>query len=329
MLSRHFLRSKVLQSLYACEYGSASDVLTAEKNYSHNINRLNDLGLLQISSLIHLWEMADVMIEEGRNKFIPTQEERNPSTRLVRNEFLRRLADNYELKSQISNAEITWNNEEELFRKSFTNLRKTELYKEYIAGASDKSQSEKHNLWEEDKVMAINLFRYLMNDEGLISSFVERSLWWEDDFYQVAQYIMMFLKTLDQDNFDEAMVWPKIFDIRNEKDVEDFEFSRQLLLITLRNRKENDELIKSHLKGWEFDRVSTMDILMINMAITELTNCPSIPEKVTIDEYIELSKEYSSEKSKLFINGIVDKLILELRSEGKIRKTGRGIIGEE
>lgn len=320
MLSRHYLRTKVLQSLYASEYSTLKDVITAEKNFSHNINRLNDLGLLQISALVHIWELAAVMIEEGRNKFIPTAEDKNPSMRLVNNEFLRRLADNYELRSQLEKANINWNDEEELFRKSFTNLRKTDLYKSY----TQEEQSE--NLWEEDKQMAIELFRYVVNDDALSEAYKERSLWWEEDFYQVAQYEMMFLKSLKEDELDEAMVWPLVYDARNEKEKEDYDFARNLLLVTIRNRETNDELIKKHLRGWEFERVALMDVLLINMAITELTECPSIPEKVTMDEYIELSKDFSSEKSKLFINGIVDKLIIELRAAGRINKTGRGIM---
>lgn len=326
MLSRHFLRSKVLQSLYSSEFGQARDVITAEKNFTHNVERLNDLGILQLSTLVHLWEMAGVMIEEGRNKFMPTEEEKNPSLRLVNNEFLRRMSDNFELRHQMEDRHVNWSDEDDLFRKSFTSLRKTDFYKEYISNDPATTQVSGRDIWEEDKLMAINLFKYIVNDEALVAAFAERSLWWEDDFFQVAQYNMMYLKTLNKDEFDESMRWALIYDKRSSKDSEDMDFARQLLIETLRHRDEYDELIKKYLKGWEFERVAMMDVLMINMAIAELTECPSIPEKVTVDEYIELSKEFSSDKSKLFINGILDKLILELRSQGRIHKSGRGII---
>ena len=136
----------------------------------------------------------------------------------------------------------------------------------------------------------------------------------------------MMLKTLNEDNFDEAMQWPVMYDKRIEKDEEDMVFARQLLRDTIACREEAEELTRQHLQGWEFERVSPMDILLINMAVAEFTSCPTIPEKVTVDEYIELSKEFSSERSKLFINGILDKLILELRSKGRIKKTGRGLL---
>jgi N utilization substance protein B len=136
----------------------------------------------------------------------------------------------------------------------------------------------------------------------------------------------MMLKTLNEDNFDEAMIWPVMYDKREEKDEADLNFARQLLRDTVATREEAEDLIKSHLQGWEFERVSKMDILLINMAVAEFTSCPSIPEKVTVDEYIELSKEFSSERSRLFINGILDKIVVELRSKGRINKSGRGLL---
>ena len=101
-----------------------------------------------------------------------------------------------------------------------------------------------------------------------------------------------------------------------------------MLRESLAHREETDELIRARLQGWEFERVALIDILLINMAVAELTNCPTIPEKVTIDEYIELSKEFSSERSRLFINGILDKLLLQLRSQGRVKKSGRGLLEE-
>ena len=114
-------------------------------------------------------------------------------------------------------------------------------------------------------------------------------------------------------------------DRRSESDVEALDFAKQLLRDSMRLYDENVELIKAHLNGWEFERVAQMDVLLLVMAISELIECPSIPERVTIDEYIELSKEFSTERSKLFVNGVLDKLIIELRAAGRIQKSGRGI----
>ena len=228
------------------------------------------------------------------------------------------MEDNFELKKHREAWSGCWETHSGLVREAFVDFRKMAEYKRYVSLDTVD--------YEKDKEFAILLFRYLMNREALIAVVSERSLLWEDDFDQVAQYNFMMLKTLTEENFDEAMTWPVMYDKRVEKDEADMDFARQLLRDTMACREESEELIKSHLQGWEFDRVSKMDILLINMAVAEFTGCPSIPEKVTVDEYIELSKEFSSERSKLFINGILDKLVIELRSKGRIKKSGRGLM---
>ena len=316
MLSRHFLRSKVLQAVYAgrCE---EDDIVSVSKTFEYNIAKLNELGVLQVALLPRFAEVAVEMLEEGKKKFRPTEEDRNPSMRVGENEFLRRMEDNFELKKHREAWCGCWETHEDLIKEAFVDYRKSAEYRKY---------TEAEQTYETDKDFAVNLFRYLMNREALRAVVGERSLLWEDDFDQIAQYNFMMLKTLTEDVFDEAMMWPVMYDKRQEKDEADMDFARQLLRDTINCRDEAEDLIKKHLQGWEFDRVSRMDILLINMAVAEFTGCPSIPEKVTVDEYIELSKEFSSERSKLFINGILDKLVLELRSKGRINKMGRGLL---
>ena len=320
MLSRHFLRSKVLQELYSCQI-EEKDAIEARKDFEYHVGRLNELGVLQVSLMTKVLEMAEVVIEEGRRKFRPTDAEKSPNRKFLGNEFLRRMADNFELRQLTEKWSGCWETHSDLVREAFIEFRKTDTYCEYL--------SHPDSDFAQDKELAIMLFRFLMNREALVAAIAERSLLWEDDFEQIAQYNYMMLKTLDELNFDEAMRWPVMYDKREEKDEADMEFARHLLTETIARRAESEEMIKSRLQGWEFERVALMDILLIDMAVAEFVACPSIPEKVTIDEYIELSKEFSSERSKLFINGILDKLVLELRSQGKIKKSGRGLLSEE
>lgn len=320
MLSRHFLRSKVLQELYACQI-EEKDPVSAGKEFDYHIGRLNELGILQVSLLPLMLETAEQVIEEGRKKFRPTEAEKSPNRKFLGNEFLRRMADNYELRQYSERWAGCWETHSDLLREAFVEFRKTDVYCRYL--------SHPDTDFEQDKELAIALFRFLMNKESLVAAISERSLLWEDDFEQIAQYNFMMLKTLDEQNFTEAMQWPIMYDTRQEKDVADMDFARTLLRDTLALRAESDELIKSRLQGWEFERVALMDILLINMALAEFQGCPTIPERVTIDEYIELSKEFSSERSKLFINGILEKLMLELRSQGRIKKSGRGLLETE
>ncbi len=317
MLSRHFLRSKVLQEIYSCQI-EEKDAIQACKDFEYHVGKLNELGVLQVSLMTKVFEMAEVVIEEGRRKFRPTDAEKTPNRKFLGNEFLRRMADNFELRQYMEKWGGCWDLHDDLVREAFIDFRKTDTYCQYL--------SHPDSDYDKDRELAVALFRFLMNREALVAVMAERSLLWEDDFEQIAQYNFMMLKALDEQSFDEAMPWPVMYDKRVEKDEADVDFARHLLRETLEHRTESDELIKSRLQGWEFERVALMDILLVNMAIAELTGCPSIPEKVTIDEYIELSKEFSSDRSRLFINGILDKLVLELRKQGKINKSGRGLV---
>lgn len=317
MLSRHFLRCKVLQAVYAGRYEN-EDTQIVSHNFEYHIGKLNELGLLQVSLLPRFLEVAADILEEGKKKFLATEQDLNPRLRLLTNSFIRRMADNFELRRHIEASCSCWQAHEELVREAFLDFRKRKEYLDYVDGQEEGFVA--------DKAFAILLFRYLMNREPLREAMGERSLLWEDDFDQIAQYNFMMLKTLEEDTFDEAMPWPVMYDKRVGKDEADMVFARQLLRDTEALQEEAEQLVRSHLQGWEFERVSRMDVLLINMAVAELTGCPTIPEKVTVDEYIELSKEFSSERSRLFINGILDKMILELRSKGRINKK---VISEE
>lgn len=317
MLSRHFLRCKVLQEIYSCQI-EEKDVATAAKEFEYHVGRLNELGVLQVALLPRMLEVGEKVIEEGKKKFRPTAAEKSPNRKFLGNIFLQRMAQNADLRQMMDKWSGCWDTNEDLVREAFIEFRKTDTYCQYL--------SHPDSDYQQDKELAVMLFRFLMNREALVAVMAERSLLWEDDFEQIAQYNFMMLKALEESQFDENMPWPVMYDKRQDKDEADMEFARLLLRETLTHRAENDELIKARLQGWEFERVALMDVLLVNMGIAELTSFPTIPEKVTVDEYIELSKEFSSERSRLFINGILDKLVLELRKQGRIKKSGRGLV---
>lgn len=317
MLSRHYLRSKVLQAVYAAKSDNL-ELNVVEKNFKHNISRLNDLGTLQLAALVHFAEVANTMMDEGMQKFLPTEEDRNPNRRLPENVFIQRLAENFDLRHHSEESKINWNGVEydEAFRKAYVEFVKFPEYKAYLATEPS---------FVEDQKFALNIFKFLMNFEPLCDIIYPKSLLWEEDFDQIAQYNFMMMKTL-KETMDESTEIPLMYDRRNEKDLEAYQFANKLLLYTMRRSDEVEEMIRKHLKGWEYERVAGMDVLLLNMAVAELTEFPSIPERVTVDEYIELSKEFSTDRSKLFINGILDKFIIELRSAGRIQKSGRGLL---
>ena len=316
MLSRHFLRTKVLQTVNANQFGDKEPSVSIEL-FEFNIQRLNDLGIVQVSMLLEALSVVEKMIAEGSKIYLSTNDDLEDNKFLVDNEFVRRLRDNFDLTKQIERCKMNWDVSEDLFRKAFLSFRKIEAYRSMLAEEQDYAHTQAE---------VLQLFRYLVNDEGLRAAIVERSLLWDDDYDQVAQYNFMMMKTLNEDTFTEASPWPLMYDRRVEKDEADMQFARNLLKTVLAGREECERLIKAHLQGWDFERVAPMDILLIHMAIAEFTTCPSIPERVTVDECIELSKEFSTDRSKLFINGILDRIIIDLRSAGRINKSGRGLL---
>lgn len=316
MLSRHYLRCKVLQTVYCGRYEDV-DTISLSKSFEYHMSHLNELGILQVSLLPFFAQTARQVLQDVKGKHRPSDEDLNPNYKFAHNEFIRRMADNFELKKYIANWCGCWNIHDNLIREAFLDFRQRPEYKNYL-DASD-------NSFESEKNFAVLAFRYLMNREALREVIGQRSLLWEDDFDQIAQYNFMMLKAIEETSFDEAMIWPIMYDRRRDKDEEDMQFARQLLRDTLACRQESEQLTRRYLQGWELERVSRMDLVLINMAVAELSCCPTIPERVTVDEYIELSKEFSSERSRLFINGILDKMVSELRSQGKINKIGRGL----
>lgn len=317
MLSRHFLRAKALQTIYAGVTAKSTSEDELLKMFDYNVSRLNDLGLLQLSTLPQLTFTAERVYENETQKFNPNPTELELLHRWAQNPFVDRLSQGFEYRNIVNRMKIDWSNHFDVFRKVLNVFKSSRQYLDFIAISKP--------TFDDERAIAVNAFKYLMNDDTLREIIFDRDLLWEDDFDQIAQYNLMLLKEQTEEMMDEAMRCPQVYEPRNEKDSNDFNFARQLIIDTFRNLDDNEQLIRKHLQNWDLERVAQMDILLINMAVTEFTCCPSIPERVTVDEYIELSKEFSTEKSKLFINGILDKMLIELRVAGKIQKDERGM----
>lgn len=316
MLSRHFLRSKVLQTLYSCNVSDGNDIDVVQKNFMHNIESFNRLEINQIYTLVHLRNFAANFIEEGKQKFIPTEADKNPNMRFVDNAFIRQIAENHSFRQLCNEMKADLVSEDAIFRKLHSTLRENLKYKEYMSAPETD--------YATDKAFAIEVFKYVVNEQNIIDYFNDESIFWESDYMQTAQLTLNILKKIDED-FGAEDTFPLIYDSTSQKEADDVDFAKELLNRTLLSWDEHVDIITKNLNGWEYDRVPVIDIILIKMAITEFINCPSIPEPVTIDEYIELSKEFSTDRSKLFINGILDRIQIELRAKGKIQKSGRGL----
>lgn len=312
MLSRRHLRVKVLQALYAYFQSEKNDLLAGEKELNLSIEKVYDLYLSQLLILPELTHAASTQIEERKNKKLPTKEDLNPNFKFVNNLLIKKIAENKTLASKASQRKINWTGEKELIRKLFATIQKSEIYEKYMKTTD--------NLFAEDAEFTIQIFKkYIAEDELLLHFYEERSIYWLDDFELVNS---MLIKSLKQTKEEDAYTILNLFN--DEED--DRKFMIDLFRKTVINSIEYEEMISEKTKNWEVERIAAMDVLIMKMALTEVLNFSNIPVKVSLNEYIDVSKRYSTPKSNMFVNGVLDKIFNELKAENKIKKTGRGLM---
>lgn len=314
MLNRRHLRIKVLQSLYAYFQSKDEDYAKAERELMVSIDRIYDLYVYLLLSFSELKVNAERRIAEGGNKNFPTEEDLNPNLKFVNNRLISALESSVELRAQSEDRKVNWMGveEQEMFKKMFKAMRKSETYFEFM--------NNEQEGYEEDRTFLIALFKSeIANFPLLYSYFEEKSIHWMDD---IDLACTMVLKTLKGFNESDEMcsILPLYKDEEDEK-----KFVKLLLRKSIMMEKENDAIIDELTQNWELDRIAKMDVFLMGMAITEMQEFSNIPTKVTLNEYIEISKFYSTPKSNGFINGILDKAITRLEKEGKINKVGRGL----
>ncbi len=319
MLSRRHFRIKVLQSLYSYFQGGEARIEVAEKNLLKSIDQVYELYYTQLSFLLELIHFYRFRMEESKTKFFPTPDEINPSHKLLDNRLIGQLQQNKDLGSQIDRYKISWTEEQNVIRKVYQKLKISKEYIAYIHSGIDN--------YVEDQEFVEKLFRkFIAKSPDFQLYCEERNIYWEDDFEVAAIFILKTIKLMSE-SFSESDTLISLFSKENEDDSEeDRQFILELFRKTIIKSDEWNTLIDSRTRNWELERIALTDILLIKMALTELTNFSQIPVKVTMNEYIEISKQFSSHKSKLFINGILDNLVLDLTEAKKIKKTGRGLM---
>jgi len=319
MLNRRHIRIKVLQALYAYNQTGNTNPIQGEKQLLKHFEKVYDLFIYQISLLVEIRAFAEERMTEAKKKYYPTEEELNPIEKFIRNPLLVQLAENKDLEKKADALHINWKSEKELVLKLYNQIRETEIYKEYLASDDAGYKAEK-------RVVEKLFEQVLIPSEALHFYFEDINLNWTDDYFLVAQLVLMTLSSYKV-SWNENRALPTLF--KDELDIDggqDLIFARDLFKKTIKHSDEFLEIIKPKIVNWEIDRVALMDILILKMALVELTEMPSIPVKVTMNEFIEISKYFSTPKSKIFINGILDNLIIELKASGRIKKAGRGLL---
>ncbi len=315
MLNRRYLRIKVMQGLYTYFQSHSDEVPKGENELLRNIDKVYDLYLLLLQFLVELRSVAMLVADEGRNKRLPTPEELNPNLRFIENPVLLRLEESVNLASAMRERKINWSGQMEILRRTFVAIRASEEYQEYMQAPGESFELHRD-------FISFVFKKYVADSEQIETYLEERSLHWSNDLNMaVAPMILKTLETLDPNPENGFQLVPLYKD-----PAEDKQFVVDLYRKTIFNDKGSEQMIGEKTRNWEVERIAMMDVLLMKMAITELLHFESIPVKVSLNEYIEISKLYSTPKSKVFINGVLDKLVLDLKEKQLIRKTGRGLI---
>ncbi|MCE3259284.1 MAG: nusB [Bacteroidetes bacterium] len=309
MLNRRFLRIKVMQALYSYFQHEKADVRQFEKELFKSVDKINELYLSILSLFENLHHVALIIVDENKNKRLPTSDDLKPNLKFINNALLKSIAENQDLKTQVEKRKISWQNDFDLVRRLYNEIRGSELYKTYM--------STPDNTIEEDKEFMIAIVtEHLSQNEVLTSLFEEKNIHWADDSFVAFNSIIRNFEAFE----GQFELMPLL---KDEKD--DLEFMSILFTKTILYRQQFEELIDKHTKNWEIERIANMDMLLMEMALAEILYIPNVPVKASLNEYIDISKEYSTPNSKTFVNGVLDKIIAELKRDNKIQKTGRGL----
>ena len=315
MVSRRLLRIKTLQICYAYLKSSGQTINQAEKELFFSIQKFYDLYHYLILLVLDISDFAESRIELSRQKRMPTKEDLNPNTKFIDNRLLKLLKENKDLKKYLNTQKLNWVNYPELIKSLYNILRESDVYTSYMT--SDK------NDFNEDKKFISDIFsKIIINHEPLYQNLEEQSIFWNDDIEFVIGMIIKSVKSFKASS-DESEKLMTLF-----KNEEDRDFVKRLFRKAVINHKDYEQLVSKFIKNWDVERVAFMDIVVMSLAVAEMIEFSEIPIKVSLDEYIEIAKFYSTQKSNVFINGILDKIVDHLKKEGKIKKIGRGLIGE-
>ena len=312
MLNRRHIRIKVLQAFYAFFQSNNEDVLKGEKELFHSIEKIYDLYVFILMLFPSLKRQALIQIEEAKRSEYLRQDIHILKTGFIDNQLVNLIEQSKVLQKISKDRKINWEGdvENDLTKKIFKEVYQTDNYKNLL-------QSES-NSFNDDKNALVQLYKKeICNLEKLHHFFDEKSIYWQDDLDHVSSMILKTLKSITENQELEILpLWKE----------DEYEFTQNLFRKAVLQKEENDAVLQTYSKNWEKERLATMDSLLMNLAMTEALEFSSIPIKVTLNEYIEISKFYSTPKSNSFINGILDRIFEDYKKDGKLGKRGRGLI---
>ncbi len=313
MLNRRFLRIKVYQALYAHEQSGGGSAAKTEKELLLGVARTYDLFIHVLQLFGEMRRLAENRIEDRKVKRMPTGDDLAPSRRFVDNPILVKLSESKRLLEESESRKVGWMGEKDLLSQLFKRIQASVEYDTYMFAPEATPAM--------DRTVLVDLFvEHMAQYEGLHEHVEAKSIHWLEDLDLACAMVKRTLETIDPKEPDLALT-----DLGTDT-VEERQFITTLYRDTIAAQAKDEELIAVRAKNWEADRIALSDMLLMRMALTEARSFDLIPVKVTMNEYIEIAKAYSTPKSKNFINGILDKLFAEMKEDGTIRKVGRGLL---
>lgn len=316
MTSRRLIRIKVLQLLYAFSKKESASLAEIERELLRSMSKSTDLYYETLLLITEIRHRAFLKMDAARNRRFASNVDLNPNTRFIENPVFPIIEKNKKFQNYINTNLISWNDSQETIVYFYNKLLEWPAYQKYM--------HQQNVNFETHKQFVLDLFSELIiQDELFYQTLEEKSIFWNDDFELVLSIVYKSLWHIKADMTEESEIIYPVY-----KPQEDAEFARTLMRKSFLEYKKNLELVDKFTYNWELDRISNMDKLIMSCAIAELKHFPSIPVKVTLDEYIEISKTYSSPKSGAFINGVLDKAVALLKDTNEIAKTGRGLVDQ-
>lgn len=307
MINRVLIRLKIVQIVYAYYQNGGKNLDTAEKELFFSLSKAYDLYNYLLLLMVEVTKQANKRLNAAKNKLVPTKEELFPNTKFVENRFIAQLEVNKQLLEFSSNQKKTWENEADFVKTLCDKILESDIYKEYMASETS-SYEEDRELWR--KLYKNIIFNNIELDQVL----EDQSLYWNDDKEIVDTFVLKTIKRFDEKNGAKQELLPEF------KDEEDQDFARRLFRRTILNADYYRHLISENTKNWDLDRVAFMDVVIMQIALAEILSFPNIPVSVSLNEYVEIAKLYSTPKSGGFINGTLDGIVNSLKKENKLTK---------
>ena len=307
MINRVLIRLKIVQIIYAYYQNGGKNLDTAEKELFFSLSKAYDLYNYLLLLMVEVTKQANKKLNAAKNKLIPTKEELFPNTKFVENRFIAQLEVNKQLLDFAGNQKKTWENEADFVKSLCEQIRESDIYKEYMASETSS--------YEEDREVWRKIYKKIIfNNAELDQVLEDQSLYWNDDKEIVDTFVLKTIKRFEEKNGAKQELLPEF------KDDEDQDFARRLFRRAILNSDYYRHLISENTKNWDLDRVAFMDVIIMQIALAEVLSFPNIPVSVSLNEYVEIAKLYSTPKSGGFINGTLDGIVNQLKKENKLTK---------